>query len=376
MPKNIILLEPYFTGSHKVWAEDYAAHSRHSVRILSMEGRYWKWRMHGGAVHLAHQFSHLDFKPDLIMATDMLDLSTFLALTRSTTADIPAALYFHENQITYPWSPADRDIKKARDHHYGFINYSAALAAEGVFFNSLYHRDSFFEELPRFLKHFPDHRNTESIETIRLKSGVLPVGLDLSKLERLRPEKNIRSRPAVILWNHRWEYDKNPEEFFNALAILTDQGLDFQVIILGENFKRKPGIFEKAKQQLGPRVIHFGYCPDFTSYARLLYEADILPVTSNQDFFGISILEAVYCGCTPLLPRRLTYPELFPEQEFPDLFYNDTDDLIAKLTAVINGKEPYAQQNLRKAVRRFDWKRMAPLYDGELEKIAEKGVGT
>ena len=375
MKKKIVLLEPYFTGSHRAWAEGYAAHSSHSIHILSMEGRYWKWRMHGGAVNLARRFSLLDRKPDLILATDMLDLTTFLALTRSVNADIPCVLYFHENQITYPWSPEDRDIKKARDHHYGFINYTAALAADGVFFNSHYHRNSFFEELPRFLKQFPDHRNPKSVETIRHKTDVLPVGVDFTRLEDGRPATKHRPGPAVILWNHRWEYDKNPEEFFHALAVLSDRGTDFRVIILGENFQRKPGIFEKAKQRLGSRVVHFGYCPDFASYARMLYEADILPVTSHQDFFGISILEAVYCGCTPLLPRRLTYPELFPEEKFPGLFYNDTNDLVAKLTAMINGKKSFPQEDLRKTVQRFDWKQMAPLYDTTLEHVAEKNTG-
>ena len=71
-----------------------------------------------------------DFQPDLIISTDMLDLTTFLSLTRSKTADIPIVLYFHENQITYPWSSNDRDVMEKRDIHYGFINIASALAAD------------------------------------------------------------------------------------------------------------------------------------------------------------------------------------------------------------------------------------------------------
>ncbi|MBT7042695.1 MAG: DUF3524 domain-containing protein, partial [Candidatus Marinimicrobia bacterium] len=47
---NIILIEPYFTGSHKQWAIGFANHSKHDVRLLTMKGQFWKWRMHGGAV--------------------------------------------------------------------------------------------------------------------------------------------------------------------------------------------------------------------------------------------------------------------------------------------------------------------------------------
>ena len=79
---KILLVEPYYTGSHKQWADGYKKYSRHEIKILSMKGQFWKWRMHGGAVTLADEFNKLEWQPDLILTTDMLDLSTFLALTR------------------------------------------------------------------------------------------------------------------------------------------------------------------------------------------------------------------------------------------------------------------------------------------------------
>ena len=47
---KILILEPFFTGSHKDWAEGFKFHSKHEVQILSLPGRFWKWRMHGGAI--------------------------------------------------------------------------------------------------------------------------------------------------------------------------------------------------------------------------------------------------------------------------------------------------------------------------------------
>src|SRR5512135_1402358 len=96
---KVLLLEPYYTGSHAAWADGYAAHSRHQVAVLGLPGRFWKWRMHGGAVTLAREFMGMDFAPDLLLATDMLDLTTFLALTRARTHAVPTAIYFHENQL-------------------------------------------------------------------------------------------------------------------------------------------------------------------------------------------------------------------------------------------------------------------------------------
>ena len=95
---NILIVEPYYTGSHKQWAEGYKKHSNHKIKIISMKGQFWKWRMHGGAVTLAKSYIELNWKPDVIFCSDMLDLSTFLSLTRKEKKNIPVAIYFHENQ--------------------------------------------------------------------------------------------------------------------------------------------------------------------------------------------------------------------------------------------------------------------------------------
>jgi glycosyltransferase involved in cell wall biosynthesis len=368
---NILLLEPYYTGSHAAWADGFAAHSRHQVTVFSLPGRFWKWRMHGGAITLARRFLSEASVPDLILATDMLDLTTFLALTRVRTGQLPTAVYFHENQLSYPWSPTDRDLSRGRNLHYGFINYASALAADAVFFNSQYHMDSFLTELPRMLKHFPDHNELETVEGLHAKSEVLPLGLDLHQFDTYRPNPQppADSSQPLILWNHRWEYDKNPQQFFEALYALVDRGVDFALVILGERFQQQPTEFTEAHRRLGDRVHHFGYIPAFAEYARWLWRADLLPVTSHHDFFGASVVEGIYCECSPLLPQRLTYPELIPSQYHNLCFYQDFDDLVDRLEAAINNPDQMRQISLRDAVARFDWSEMAPIYDDRLERV-------
>jgi len=371
---NILLIEPYFTGSHAAWAEGYARRSRHEVEILSLKGQHWKWRMHGGAVNLAKRNLKRENDPDLILTTDMLDLTTFLALTRPRTAHVPTAVYFHENQLSYPWSPDDRDIRQKRDKHYGLINYATALSADAVFFNSDYHREVFLDELPRLLMHFPDHRDLENVGEIAARSRVLHVGMDFERFDKNKPGGNGSSRKGkgktpLILWNHRWEFDKNPEEFFDALYAMAHRGLDFQVAVLGENFSRRPEPFDQARQKLGERIVHFGFVSDFTKYAEWLFRADLLPVTSNQDFFGMSIVEAVYCGCFPLLPKRLSYPELFPPDQCAYNYYDDFSDLLLKLAHGLEEIDYIREITLRPHAERFAWSRLAPLYDDALEAV-------
>lgn len=367
---HIVLTEPFFSGSHRQWAEGYQRHSGHRVELLTLEGRHWKWRMHGGAVALAEQFMQRDLRPDLLLATDMLDLTTFLALTRKRTAHIPVALYFHENQLTYPWSATDADVPLQRDRHYAFINYTSALSADRVLFNSAYHRDSFLGALPGFLGAFPDHRGTANVDAIAERSAVLPLGLDLAALDAHLPLNKERPPHAVILWNHRWEYDKGPEEFFHALFALQERGVEFGLVVLGEQFKESPAVFEEARERLRDRILHWGYAASRTDYVQWLWRSDILPVTARQDFFGASVVEAMHCGVRPLLPARLAYPEHLPERCHSDMLYRNGDDLTDRLEHLVRNVGMLRGHNARTYVERYDWGVMAPIYDRMWSELA------
>jgi glycosyltransferase involved in cell wall biosynthesis len=367
---NILILEPYWAGSHASWAEEYARRSAHRVEVMSLEGRHWKWRMHGGAVTLARRFLEGAFEPDIIIASDMLDLTTFLSLAGERTRGVKTVLYFHENQISYPWSENDPDPGTDRDAHYGFINIVSALAADAALFNSRYHHDSFLGSLKPFLESFPDHRELDAVERIRRKSRVLLLGLDLERFDRYRPSSR-REGPPLILWNHRWEYDKNPEEFFHALILLNAEGIEFEVAVLGERFARIPPTFAAGREELGDRIVQFGFEGDFGRYAEWLWRADILPVTSMHDFFGASVVQALYCDCCPLLPRRLAYREHVPVEHHDEFFYSDFDDLLARLRSRIENIAQTRAARTQDFVRRYDWKTMVQQYDELFQRLTE-----
>ncbi len=368
---RILIVEPYYTGSHAAWADGIVRHSRHQVSLLTLPGRYWKWRMHGGSITLARRFAELSDAPDLIVATDMLNVPGFLALTRQKSHAIPVVLYFHENQLNYPWSPSDRDVVNNRDKHYAFVNYLSALAADRVLFNSEFHRRLFMDALPNFLKHFPDYNELSSLASIEDKSAVLPPGVDFNRLEGFRPPERGASAQEggvpVVLWNHRWEYDKNPAEFFDALCALKKRGLRFRLVVLGEQFGTAPPEFEKAKRELESEILHFGYADSLKAYAQWLWRSDILPVTSHQEFFGISVLEAAYCECLLCLPNRLTYPELFPTQDFAGYFYQQ-GELCSTLEGMMLSLDQRDRTPFRQAALRYDWKRMIDRYDAFFEQ--------
>lgn len=358
---KIWLLSPYHGGSHRAWAEGYRAHSRHAVRLLTLAGRFWKWRMQGGAIELAARAGAEGRPPDLVLASDMTNLPAWLALQRRRLpAGAPVVLYMHENQLTYPPRPGEKP-----DLTYAMINWLSQLSADLVLFNSEFHRSSWFAALPNLLKHFPDYNRLELIDRVAARSRVLPVGIEPGAAA---PVREAGGAP-LILWNQRWEYDKAPERFFRLLYRLEEAGLAFRVAVAGENFRRAPAEFEEARARLAGRIESWGYLPSRTDYAALLGRADIVVSTADHEFFGISVLEAAQAGAFPLLPDRLSYPELVPAGLHAACLYADEEDLFRKAAARIEMPRP-APPSLRRSIReRFGWPAVAGAYDALFEGL-------
>ena len=371
---NVLALEPWYGGSHRHFLDGLARHSAHDVRLVTMANRYWKWRMQGAAVTLAakaREAADDGFVPDVIFATSMVNVPAFLALTRDRFAATPVVLYFHENQLTYPLREGEE-----RDLTYAYINYLSALAADRVVFNSAFHRDEFFEALPELLRRFPDYTHLRTAQRLRDKSEVLHLGLDLDALDWNAPLRKKDGGSPIVLWNQRWEHDKNPEAFFRTMNRLDDVGAPFRLILAGERFEVQPPAFETAFRRYADRIIHYGYAEDLPEYARLLHRADLVVSTSKHEFFGVAVMEAIRCGCHPLLPNRLTYPELIPERLHRPLLhapvlYEDENELFDVLRRILTGEEqPLPPPVLRAIPEPLAWPTQIGAYDALFEAVS------
>lgn len=358
-PLRILAIEPYFGGSHKYFLEGLKGHSRHNLEILALPARYWKWRMHGGALTLALQATELDGSFDLVFASEMLNLPNFLAMTRRRLARTPVVLYFHENQATYPMPPFEK-----RDLTYAYINWASLVAADEAWFNSEYHLEEFFNELPRLLKHFPDYQNLESIGRSRAKSSVMEPGCALAGFDKYRKDK---SKTPRVIWNHRWEYDKNPDAFFKAMKKIRQRGVEFELVLAGQNSRKEPGEFLEGRRDFSSELVHFGFVPEFSGYADLLWSSHFQVSTAKHEFFGMACLEAMYCGCHPLLPNRLNYPNLVPEE----FLYEDNEELVENLAALLAAAKSARGGKARRLAARYDWSKRAPEFDDAFERVVE-----
>ena len=361
---KFLFLEPFFGGSHREFAQGLVTHSRHSIELLTLPARFWKWRMRGAALYFIKKVTGLESYHGLI-TTDLMSLSDFKALAKGACP--PTLMYCHENQFTYPLAPGEHT-----DYQYGFTDITSALAADRILFNSRTHSDAFFEGLPGFLNLMPEYRPHWVVDDIRTKAGVLYPGCRFAAGSVSLQDPSLRS-PPLIIWNHRWEFDKNPQAFFDALDAVLENGAEFRLALLGENFQAVPKVFIRARSRYGRRILQYGYVESRQEYIKWLQRGAIVISTAAQENFGISVVEAVRCGCLPLLPDRLAYPEIIPPEFHNRVLYGNQKDLVQKLSRLI---KDYAQfQDLRHrlsgAMQQFAWANLIDRYDEELEKLAD-----
>jgi len=366
---NILAVEPFYSGSHKAFLKGLQTHSHHKIIPVRLNYKGWKWRMHGDSVKLAEMTNHIEDEIDLLLVSSLTNLPAFLALTNPRFAYVPKIMYMHENQLSQPMPEGEE-----RDITYCYINYLSMLSADKLIFSSEFHLNDLLNALPSFLDNFPDDKHFNTIDKIKEKSIVLYPGLNLSVFDIQQDIRSGNERP-VIVWNQRWQFDRNPAMFFRVLNRLNDIDLEFDLILAGDSSHQKPEEFEKAWKRYGSHITHFGYVEDVERYSGLLHSGDIVVSTATYEFFCVAIMEAIYCGCHPLVPKRLHYPELIPDTlHYPLLhapvLYETEDELFKYMKGLLTGEtKPLPKASLQNINKHLDWPRKINEYDDLFEII-------
>jgi len=346
---KVLLLEPYYGGSHKSFINSLRK-LPFDFELMTLPARKWKWRMRLAAPYFAEKLYKTNSRFDRILCSSFVDVAAFRGMAPSWVREVPLLTYFHENQLSYPVQ-----VKDERDFHFALTNITTALASDSIAFNSLYNLNSFLKEMEDLLKFSHDLILDKPGEIIRDKSIVLPPAIDFSLIDSA--EAPDRGGSAIILWNHRWEHDKNPDLFFRALFELDRKGIDFRLVVLGQSYERQPRVFREARGKLDHKILHFSYAEDNREYAGWLMRSDIAVSTAIHEFFGMAVIEAVRAGCVPLLPERLSYPEIFPKE-----FLYEEEDFIERLTQEVLSKTRLSRLKAIELTDRFSTDSLAPFY--------------
>ena len=361
---NILFLESFYGGSHREFADGLVQHSRHRIELHTLPARFWRWRMRGAALHFAGAGARpAEF--DLLLVTDLMNVADLKAVWGAKCP--PIVLYVHENQLSYPKPEGEQ-----RDFQFAFTDIASALAADVMVFNSRYHRDAYFAVLPEVLRRMPEHEPAWIPDALAAKARVLYPGC---RLPDRRVDGAAGAGPPLVVWNHRWEFDKQPAAFFAALRTVQRAGVAFEVALLGENAQYVPQEFIAARKWLGERVVQYGYLPSRAAYLELLGRGSVVVSTAIQENFGISVVEAVAAGCHPLLPRRLAYPEVIPAAYHDACLYDDDEALAERLIALLSDPPVTPPPGLAAAMQRYSWTRLVAEYDALFEESTRARLG-
>jgi hypothetical protein len=127
-----------------------------------------------------------------------------------------------------------------------------------------------------------------------------------------------------------------------------------------------------ARSHLGEKVVHYGYVASKQDYMAWLQKGFVAVSTAVQENFGIAMVEAMRNGCLPLLPHRLAYPEILPEEFHDGFMYRGEDDLVGKLAVMLLHPERFCPHRpvLADMMGRHAWPSVIDRYDRELELLA------
>ncbi|MCP5029330.1 MAG: DUF3524 domain-containing protein [Actinomycetia bacterium] len=357
---DVILAESWYGGSHRQWADGLVSASRHRIRLVTHVDLNWRWRMRGGSVTLAEGVRAAvaaDGWPDILLVSGLTDVASLVGLIRPPEST-RVLTYLHENQLVYP--PGSRGL----DLDMAFTNWRSVVASDEVWFNSDYHRDSFFAALPSLFDRTPDHDHRHLADTVFERSRVMPVGVAVAGL--VAADRSPTEAAPLVLWNQRWEHDKDPATALDTLIQLAADGVGFRVALAGSGAGAEATRFEQAAVELGERVVVFGAL-ERADYLALLTRSDVVISTALHEFFGVAVVEAMAAGAVPVLPRRLSYPELVGVEFFEASTHPEGGfgARLAEVLADLAGARA-ATAGLRESMTRFDWSVVGTDYDDAL----------
>jgi glycosyltransferase involved in cell wall biosynthesis len=103
--------------------------------------------------------------------------------------------------------------------------------------------------------------------------------------------------------------------------------------------EKQPWLFDELAKQVSERVdvpVRFVKTQEENlskeEYYALLGKSKAIVSYALQENFGFGVAEAVYLGCTPVLPNRLVYPELYPDFKLFDRFEESVDMVVEAIT--------------------------------------------
>ncbi|XP_073161511.1 tRNA-queuosine alpha-mannosyltransferase isoform X4 [Lepidochelys kempii] len=360
---RILLIEAFYGGSHKQLADLLQEEIEECV-LYTLPAKKWHWRARTAALYFMQTVpANANYR--ILFASSVLNLTELIAL-RPDLGKLKKVLYFHENQLAYPVQKCQE-----RDFQYGYNQILSCLVADIVVFNSAFNMESFLTSIGNFLKLIPDHRPKDLEKIIRPKCQVLYFPVRFPDVSRFMPEHKLahlekitgvkgngdtylfRGLPFQQKYRATGSLMKNssssPEsglcEAQSGLCTTQQERLQFPLTSLEKLNKSKAS--ESTNQEVpcqeDKQHVTFNPC---NLLSGMDYQQRPLHIVWPHRW-----IEAVYCGCYPLCPNALVYPEIFPAE----YLYSTPEQLFKKLQNFCKRPDIVRKHLYKGEMDQFSW---------------------
>ena len=355
MPRqlDILALEPFFGGIRRAMLESLVRYSRHRWTVLKLPPRRIERRLTTAANWFSEQLSrHWVSRIDLLFTSEAMNLSNLLRLTPPLAA-YPSVVYFHDNQFP------DLSLRPAgQDDPLDQVNLNTAQSATEIWFNSAYHRQTFFIMARSVIERYPELAFRDLLPKVREKSRLVQPPVDLTLVHEVQQAADLPARqPRTLFVETRGAHLPLLNE---ALAILRGQMVPFGLVTVGPVDSLDPHVARTPVSEY-----------DEVGQVRGMFASAAVVSAKPGAPCDHQVIRAMAAGCRPILPDAGVYPELVPATLHESCLYAvDPVVLADRMSVALAGDgPPWHPEAAEPTFRTFDAITQCRLIDERLDQI-------
>ena len=195
---------------------------------------------------------------------------------------------------------------------------------------------------------------------------VIPDGIDSQFIDQVLPSDENYD----IIYVGRLSAIKHVEDIVSTITLIVTSIPDIRVLIVGDGELRGNINALIHYKHLEKNILMTGFVSEDKKY-ELMKSSKIFVMPSEREGFCISALEAMYCGCVPIVARPV-YDEVFGSSDFikdgkTGLHFklHDINDLSDKIKLLMKDKNLYQmlQKEARALSSQYTWNNATSLYE-------------